>query len=191
MKLLIHKNRNDSAGSSDARLVGLDAARGVLLVLGVVLHAANIYTTGGKWIISDGQNNYIFDLLVGIIHEFRMPTFFWISGYFCALTCVRSGSEKMLQRRLPRLAIPLLASWLMLNSLQEGFVAWWNGSDPILVVLNGVPLFHLWFLVDLLIFIITLPLYLPWLRQISDRMMSRWSLLESPVIFIGLFVFVI
>ena len=92
------------------RLIGLDAARGVLLVLGVILHAANIYTIGGGWLVSDEKGNIFFDLLVGAIHEFRMPTFFWISGYFCALTWERSGGVKTLRRRVPRLAVPLITT---------------------------------------------------------------------------------
>jgi glucan biosynthesis protein C len=161
---------NDSPSSGEARLVGLDAARGMLLVLGIVLHAANIYTSGGKWVIADSQSHYDFDLLVGIIHEFRMPTFFWISGYFCALTLLRSGARKMLKRRVQRLVIPLFVCWITLNVIQTGFVAWWNGQAPMLALLNGVPLFHLWFLVDLLVFTILAPLYLPWLQHISHRM---------------------
>jgi glucan biosynthesis protein C len=173
MSSLSHKASVHGANSNAVRLAGLDAARGLLLVLGIILHAANVYTTGGKWVIADSQSSYFFNLLVDVIHEFRMPTFFWISGYFCALTCLRSGADKMLRRRLPRLLIPLLASWITLNVLQDGFVAWWRGQDPIREVLNGVPLFHLWFLVDLLFFIITAPLYLPCLRQLSERLKSR------------------
>lgn len=83
-----------------ARNASLDAARGILMMLGVVLHTANIYSTQGGWLVWDTERNGFFDVLTELIHVFRMPAFFWISGYFCALTFQRSGSQGLLRKRL-------------------------------------------------------------------------------------------
>lgn len=64
--------------TSLARNYSLDAARGILMMLGAFIHAANVYSVADGWLIHDGNGNQIFDVLVKCIHTFRMPTF---SGY--------------------------------------------------------------------------------------------------------------
>ena len=149
------------------RNAALDAARGILMMLGVLLHTANIYTLDGSWLVSDSQRNGFFDLLVEAIHTFRMPAFFWISGYFCALTFERNGAQGLLHKRLPRLAVPLLATWLTLNVAQVFLLATLKGDNGLQALGGGVPLFHLWFLVDLLFYIGIAALLLPHMRHFS------------------------
>ena len=144
----------------------LDAARGVLMILGILLHTANIYSLDTHWLVTDLDNHPFFGMLASIIHAFRMPAFFWISGYFCALTFKRGGSQSLLAKRLPRLAIPLLVTWLTLNIAQEIILAIANHQDIVTAVLDGVPLYHLWFLLDLLIYISLAALVLPWFKKL-------------------------
>lgn len=143
------------------RNAALDAARGILMMLGVVLHTANIYSTDGGWLVWDRERNAFFDVLIEAIHAFRMPAFFWISGYFCALTFERNGARGLMHKRLPRLLIPLLATWLTLNIAQELFMAWMQGKSALAAISDGVPLYHLWFLVDLMVYISVAALILP------------------------------
>lgn len=151
-----------------ARNASLDAARGILMMLGVVLHTANIYSAGGGWLVWDTERSSVFDTLSELIHVFRMPAFFWISGYFCALTFQRSGTPGLLRKRLPRLVLPLIAAWLTLNVSQELMMAAARGlEDETEAVLDGVPLFHLWFLVDLLLYIAIAALLLPLARPLA------------------------
>jgi glucan biosynthesis protein C len=135
------------------RNYSLDAARGILMMLGVLLHAANIYTVEGGWLVEDAQRSLAFDYISNAIHVFRMPAFFWISGYFCALTFARSGSQGLLRTRLPRLFVPLISTWITLNLAQKLFVASLTGQGLVDALSSGVPLYHLWFLVDLMVFI--------------------------------------
>ena len=160
------------------RNAALDAARGILMMLGVLLHTANIYTLEGDWLVSDSQRSGFFDFLVEAIHIFRMPAFFWISGYFCALTFERNGSQGLLHKRLPRLVVPLLATWLTLNVAQLFLLAALKGDSGLQALHGGVPLFHLWFLVDLLFYIGIAALLLPHMRHFSGAF-SR--LAELPV----------
>jgi glucans biosynthesis protein C len=163
----------------------LDAARGILMMLGVFLHAANIYSTGGTWLIADSQKSPVFDSIGSLIHAFRMPAFFWISGYFCGMVSERHGSRSMLSERLPRLLIPLVVTWLLLNTLQEAFLAWANERNMVAALLDGVPLYHLWFLVDLVIFTLVGSVAFPMLKRITRRASySRW--LTIPVLMLCL-----
>ncbi len=136
------------------------------MMLGVLLHAANIYSVDGKWIVSDSEHSRVFDTISEVIHVFRMPAFFWISGYFTALTFERSGPSGLLRRRLQRLLIPLITTWVSLNLAQEVFMAFRSNKSMIASVLDGIPLFHLWFLVDLVVFICCAAVVLPQLKPL-------------------------
>lgn len=131
-----------------ARDYALDAARGTLMVLGVFLHASNIYAVDARWLVTDPNQSWVFDWIGEFIHAFRMPAFFWISGYFCALTLQRYGTAQFLGKRIPRLLVPLLVTWATLNVLQQWLVA--PDTSPSW----PVPLYHLWFLVDLFVYFV-------------------------------------
>ena len=151
------------------RIHFIDAMRSVLMVLGVVLHAAKVYTVSGRWELHDSAaTNPLFDGIVALISSFRMPAFFVIAGFFAQMTLERHGRKYFLWHRLRRLAIPFLATALLLNSLQ----LWLQYRLPVLaesslpfpgsvaeIFTSGRWLQHLWFLVDLLIFsLFALPL---------------------------------
>lgn len=155
-----------------ARNASLDAARGILMMLGVVLHTANIYASHGDWLVWDPQHNGFFDQLIAWIHVFRMPAFFWISGYFCALTFARNGAPGLLRKRIPRLAIPLLATWLTLNVAQVALLAWLRGEPAVAALANGIPLYHLWFLVDLLVYMAVAACLLPHVHRFAG--LAAW-----------------
>jgi len=123
----------------------LDAARAILMLLGIVFHGASAYSRAGEWVVTDPHGNPFFDLLRQALHLFRLPAFFWISGYFFALTMGRSNSMAQLGRRLLRLVIPLIVTWITFNVAQEWLVARFTHGTP----RYPVPVGHLWFLVDL------------------------------------------
>ncbi len=156
------------------RAYSLDAARGALMAMGVLLHVANIYQVSAGWEISDPQRSSVFDFISWLIHEFRMETFYWISGYFCAMTFQKRGISGLLRRRVFRIAVPLAATWLTLNFAQEALIARWHGQAPWTVLRQGAGPMHLWFLIDLLIYIpLGAMLLSTWGRAI-DRLGDRW-----------------
>lgn len=166
---------------ASTRNYSLDAARGILMMLGVVLHASNIYATRAFWLVSDPDRRAAFDVISNVIHAFRMPAFFWISGYFCALTFERLGAEGMFRRRFLRLALPLVTTWLTFNVVQEYVLAAHAGTDPVAAVLDGVPISHLWFLLDMLVYTCVATLVLPRLKgkPTTDHWLLRvhWAVL--------------
>lgn len=151
------------------------------MALGVLLHTANIYSPGSSWLVSDPQSHPFFGWLSSFIHVFRMPAFFWISGYFCAMTFVRQGSRALVQTRMPRLLIPLLSTALLLNVAQDLLTGWSRGESIQQVLARGLHLHHLWFLVDLLVFTALAIALMPLLRRAAKRWSGRpappWQLL--------------
>ena len=72
----------------ERRYFGLDALRGSMMMLGIVLHGATLYLSAPPVtmpIPTDRNNSCVFDLLFHFIHSFRMPTFFVLAGFFTAL----------------------------------------------------------------------------------------------------------
>ena len=153
----------------------LDAGRGILMLLGVVLHTSNIYAENDEWLLSDDASSPFFDLLVSAIHSFRMPAFFLIAGYFCALALAKRpfrGFRSYLADRLLRLGVPLLVVWLLLSPVQYWVLhdSWWPLDGR-----SVLPLYHLWFLVDLLV----LSPFVPAFQSLVRAAMVRLEAIES------------
>src|SRR5919205_3075311 len=86
------------AARSEQRLHALDALRAVAMLLGLVLHAAIPFMRGqvagaipfmdenlARWPAWDQEAGGGFDLLVFLIHAFRMSAFFILAGFFAHL----------------------------------------------------------------------------------------------------------
>ena len=92
------------------RIHSLDALRGYLMLLGVYFHiAAFHYVNDGGFIA----------FFVGLVHYFRMPAFFLISGFFGALLYYRKGSRKMFLNRVKRIGLPLIFTLPPIHILLE------------------------------------------------------------------------
>ena len=151
-------DRSDKPGNTN-RIHSLDAYRGVLMLLGIVLHSAIPFMHGGDD-VSTGVVKFSF----WSVHLFRMPAFFVLSGFFGALLWQRYGASGMLMNRFERLALPLMAS-LSVAIFVIFFPVllidrWFNHSGNILVdafdqtMSEIIPLGdpgHLWFLYYLVV----------------------------------------
>ena len=96
----------------NTRLYALDNLRAVMMWLGVVLHVAVIYMVAPSplpW--HDNQSSELADLLVALIHSFRMPVFFILAGFFVTMLVQRRGVRGMLKNRLMRLGLPFVLLW--------------------------------------------------------------------------------
>ncbi len=116
------------------RRTDLDALRGVAMVLGIVLHASLSFFPC-PWPVQDTrQNGWLFLVLV-VIHEFRMPLFFLISGFFTMFLFRKYGLREMLRLRAARILLPLLLSLLTIGPLtfflyQQGQRVTRTSPDP-------------------------------------------------------------
>ena len=101
----------------ERRYYGLDALRGFMMMLGIVLHAALLYLTSpppAAPIPTDRNNAVVFDVMFEFIHDFRMPTFFVLAGFFTALLVEKRGVTGTLQNRCSRILLPLLAALVLI-----------------------------------------------------------------------------
>jgi fucose 4-O-acetylase-like acetyltransferase len=101
----------------------LDALRAFAMLLGIALHAALAYT-GAAWIVSDDRTSAGLGVLVPAIHGFRMPLFFLLSGFFCAMLWRRRGLAHLLSQRARRILLPLILGCLTIVPAMRGVTTW-------------------------------------------------------------------
>ena len=95
----------------ERRYYGLDALRGSMMMLGIVLHASELYLAAPPPqmpIPTDRNTSVVFDLLFDLIHSFRMPTFFVLAGFFTSLLIEKRGLMGTYKNRAARILAPLL-----------------------------------------------------------------------------------
>src|SRR5438270_7005361 len=169
--------------SDERRYYGLDALRGTMMMLGIVIHAAMFYIAspppGMPW-IGDRNTSVLFDAILAFIHSFRMPAFFVLAGFFAALLVEKRGLWGMYKNRLARVAAPLavglvtvlpVALWFM---MLFAFAVRFGTTDLVPtqqqarifnreaaaqgIPVGGLFLGHLWFLYYLCYFYLLIPL---------------------------------
>ncbi len=105
------------------RLHSLDALRGIMMLLGIVLHAAITYSTmpteSFSWYLHDQQRNPAFDVLIIFIHSFRIPLFFLLSGFFTHLVLTRKGQLHFVRSRIRRILVPFVLAFLVLTPVVD------------------------------------------------------------------------
>jgi len=133
------------------RIYYLDAMRGFLITLVVVLHSAQVYNPQQSWLIFNETGSTFAYYAVTLTSQFRMPAFFVIAGFFTVLSFHNIHRENFLTRRLSRLLIPLVTVAVTLNTLQAfvltetGWKEYWTFE----YLSKGGWIQHLWFLINL------------------------------------------
>ena len=169
------------------RLHSLDALRAAMMLLGLVLHSAVSYVTvplGADWPYQDPQTSTLADLLVFIIHLFRMPTFFVMAGFFAAFLYYREGRAGFMAHRTRRVLLPLVIGWLVIfPPVRAGFVFANSGGgaaglDQAMAAFVSSPyanaaLAHLWFLYFLAIFCFGACLVVPLVERLPTSLRAR------------------
>ena len=167
------------------RLHAFDSLRGVMMLLGLVLHAAMSYVTypaDEAWPFQDPKTDVSFDFLVAWIHAFRMPVFFVAAGFFAALLHTGRGPGGLLRNRLQRVGVPLVCAWCLCLPLVVGAAIYGQAQLGLLPDLEerAIPLrelldelLHLWFLYHLLIFYAVAVVVVWLLRRLPPRPAAR------------------
>ncbi|WP_416398283.1 acyltransferase family protein [Allohahella sp. A8] len=158
------------------RLFYLDAMRGILMMLGVVLHSAQVFNPEKSWLVYSDQTSIFAEHLIAAVHLFRMPAFFVVSGFFCMLTMGRYGITGFLKLRIQRILVPLIATGLTFNVFQTVILnrTGWANINFEEFLLEGAWVSHLWFLNYLLIYFL-LACGLQWVLQKSKMSRERGS----------------
>ncbi len=85
----------------------LDALRAFAMLLGIALHAALAFVPI-PWIAMNDETVPALGTFVELVHGFRLPLFFLMSGFFAAMLIHRRGLGGFVRHRWKRIALPLL-----------------------------------------------------------------------------------
>ncbi|WP_370663374.1 acyltransferase family protein [Massilia rhizosphaerae] len=198
--------------NAPSRIHALDNLRAMLMWLGIVLHVAvnHMATPTMPW--RDSQSSPAADLIVLLIHSFRMPAFYILAGFFVARMLEERGRAGMLKNRARRIGLPFVIFWPILfvcvsslivifaHLMQRGTIGFdltlLPKREPHQTAFNTM---HLWFLYDLLWLCLLaavasrLGQYLPHrvlaaARSAAGNMLATWwgtIVLAIPVALIG------
>lgn len=79
------------------------------MLLGIALHGAISFIPGSTfWAVHDTETSSGFGIAMGLIHGFRMPLFFLVSGFFTAMLWRKRGLKSLLTQRAQRILLPLV-----------------------------------------------------------------------------------
>lgn len=154
----------------------IDNLRGICMLGVVAIHIGSLALT---------PNNFWLYAVLEVLSRYSVPTFFFISGYglFCQMGKPVSYIEFM-KKRLSSVGVPYL-SWSLLYMLYfwlilpPGYVSW----QPLHVAFTlffGLGCYHLYFMVILLWFYASFPLWRNLLRAVKSRV---WPGLAALFIF--------
>jgi len=174
------------------RFYYLDSMRCVLMILGVVLHSAQVFNPQKTWLITSQNSSELAYVIVQVIHTFRMPAFFVLSGLFCMITLQKYQFKRFVVIRFNRIVIPIIAVALTFNLMQALVLSYVgsNSFSPYHFFFNGGWVSHLWFLLNLTVYLtLTAILY----RTINSRAkyyMTNllWTLDKLPLYVIVIFL---
>lgn len=172
---------------TSVRLHALDGVRATMMLLGLVIHAVLSYGQNdysGAWPFKDAHTSIICDLLVFLIHLFRMPVFFTMAGFFASMLYERRSPLGMARNRASRILLPLAAGLVVLwppimmgvafavqaksNSISQALISAW-GAVASRIPYEGQTA-HLWFLYYLLLFYATFLVMVPAISRLPERL---------------------
>jgi len=120
-----------------------------LAVLVIIFHTNSAYGGEGGWYYIESSNNFIstsiLTLLNAIFQSFFMGLFFFIAAYFSPGSYDNKGFYQFLKDRVPKLLIPALFYFFLLNPLCINLVGKENYFD-------SLGFYNMWFIVALLYF---------------------------------------
>ena len=100
------------------RLHSLDSLRAIMMLLGIILHSSITYLGGEPsrgWPLRDPNTESEFlGWLLSIIHNFRMPIFMLVAGFFAALLFYDRSPKKMIINRIKRIVLPFVVFVILL-----------------------------------------------------------------------------
>ncbi|MQG21789.1 MAG: hypothetical protein FI725_07390, partial [SAR202 cluster bacterium] len=155
-------NNVEVARDRSTRYHGLDALRGIAMLLGIVLHAALPYMPNVElWWPVDDRVSPLISTIFEFIHMWRMPVFFILAGFFANLLVSRRSWKSWWGNRLLRIGLPIVVFWPLMSLTLPSIFSYGRTGDLIFFYSDAGQPHHLWFLWQLLIFTILTVLFTP------------------------------
>ena len=104
------------------------------MLLGVGLHAMLSFVGWPVWPVQDSNQSELYGIPILFIHGFRMPLFFFVSGFFTMMLWKRKGAQGLISNRFQRIVLPFLFFGILLIPLLNHMrsVTAWIAPEKIL-----------------------------------------------------------
>ena len=144
------------------RYHGLDALRGMAMLLGIVLHAALPYMPNVEafW-PADESSSHVINTIFQFIHIWRMPLFFILAGFFANLIISKKSWRSWWGNRFLRIVLPIIVFFPVMSLTLPWIFKYGKTGDFIFFYSDVGQPFHLWFLWQLMIFVISTAIFRP------------------------------
>ena len=96
-----------NAPTAPPRRHDLDSLRAFAMLIGVALHAALAFAPI-PWLAMNRETSPMLLPFFEVIHGFRLPLFFLMSGFFSGMLLQRRGAAGFMNHRWKRIGLPLL-----------------------------------------------------------------------------------
>ncbi len=168
------------------RYYGLDALRASMILLGIVFHVSLPYTglPMRGYYVTQQRSLFLF-ITAFLLHYFRMPMFFLLSGFLSGMIWGREGTRKFLHIRSRRIGLVWLLAQTVLLPM-SAFAGIYNhfaseGGNALTPTLDAITSFqinvgwlpevsiHLWFLEYLMLFSLCGAVLMDLLRGFATR----------------------
>lgn len=167
----------------------MDSARAIFMIIGIYYHTAMIYSTNIVWRVAGEYTNVFFDYLIHAIH-FRMHGFYIISGFFAAFLIKKRGLNYFIKDRLIKLGIPLLFVGFTLNYYMNLYSTNRELSDNFIsYIFKAEWLGHLWFLGNLIIYILFTSIYIKYVKGVKFSPKIKTLLSRKLILLLSLLIF--
>ena len=152
----------EAVQDNSIRYHGLDALRGMAMLLGIVLHSALPYMPNVEafW-PADESSSQVINTIFQFIHIWRMPLFFMLAGFFANLVITRRSWKSWWGNRLLRIGLPIMVFWPLMSLTLPWIFKYGRTGEFIFFYSNEGQPFHLWFLWHLIIFVILTAMFRP------------------------------
>ena len=159
----------EAVQDNSIRYHGLDALRGMAMLLGIVLHAALPYIPNVEafW-PADESSSHVINTIFQFIHIWRMPLFFILAGFFANLIISKKSWRSWWGNRFLRIALPIIVFFPVMSLTLPWIFKYGKTGDFIFFYSDVGQPFHLWFLWQLMIFVISTAIFrLPYLLGVG------------------------
>lgn len=148
---------------ANRRYYAIDHLRTAMMFVVMFGHPMLPYLTVPRS-FKDPSNHFAFDVVAVFLYSFAMQAFFVTAGFAASLLLEKKGQDGLWRNRFSRILLPLLVAYLLLTPLMRGaydfaievveFNSLAAGWDIFLAGdwIRWSKLYHLWFLLSLLLF---------------------------------------
>lgn len=135
------------------RYHGLDLARAVFMVMGILFHTSLIYREDREWrvFVTDGHSSFI--VLCDVLSAFRMPAFFIIAGFFFLYIAQKYDVRYILKDRIIKLGVPVITVGMTFNYIMVALSSdSYSSTSGWQYIFSTDWVAHLWFILTLLLY---------------------------------------